>query len=424
MAYQRFYGKEGGHVSIEDLMDWLRAHPLKADGRIIPLMVWGAAGIGKTQQIKGYCRERGLELRTYHPAHDVNGADLIGRSYADDAQTSGGDVEKRTRYALPAWLPVEGQCEERGVLFIDELNRANEDVLAGLMEPLGEGTLAQSGWKLPDGWQIVCAGNPQEGGYKVNDLDEALVNRMVHYAPGWDAPGWTNWARGVEMPDEIIDYALRYRSEYVEIGEEQLPNEIESAIRCSPRTLEYVSALYEPGMSMDMLRVCSSGLLGRDAAIALRALITEGEQTLTAEEILATPENVAAEGAPAVYQWSYDSKLAQWKTLEPMITEQLILASVIKAVAELSKSDPNTQGDDGVIDHRSEPKAQLLGRFLSKIDAHLREQAFSELARSAPRWEGVVRTCAGIWIKDAEKRISQTSAQAPVAPPAQLEPPL
>ena len=56
MSLVRFDIPEGEHIALEALLDWLRAHPLqvKKGGvvvrkRVVPLCVWGAKGIGKTQ---------------------------------------------------------------------------------------------------------------------------------------------------------------------------------------------------------------------------------------------------------------------------------------------------------------------------------------------------------------------------------------
>ena len=220
-------------ISVEDV--WLDEYVYDFEVEEHHNYVAGGMICHNTQSIKSYGKTRDLEVRTYHPAHDVNGADIVGKAYHDEESDE-------TRYALPAWLPTEDDAPE-GLLFIDELNRAPQEVLAGLMEPLGEGTIAQSGWELPRGWNIVAAANPSEMGYMVQDLDEAMVDRMLHYAPGWDARHWGSWAQSADLPPEIIDFALRHQGGLVVTGESQLPLEIEQKLRTTPRTLEYMGAL-------------------------------------------------------------------------------------------------------------------------------------------------------------------------------------
>jgi len=396
----RLLGKEGAHVSVEVLLDWVRAHPL-SNGRIIPVILWGAAGIGKTSMVRAYCKQRGLKLLTYHPAHDKDGSAIVGEPYYDPESGL-------TSYALPKWLPTSG--EKPGILFIDELNRANKDVLAGLMEVLGEGTISQSGWRLPDGWAIVCAANPGEVGYQVQELDEAMINRMVHYAPGWDAPEWVRWAEGVGIAQEIVDFALRYRTEYVDIGEEQLPQEVVQKGRCSPRSLEYLAALYEPGMDEHLLRVLAVGLIGRDATDALLAMLKEGEiRPLRAEDVLAQPDTDEETGE---HRYPYEGTLKLWEALPVGDQRKLILASVERVIARLLHEEPK------VLPGEKEPRAkgnfpaQALGRFLALQQSGIKEEAFECLARSAPSWYRVVREAEQVWSRHLARSGQLTPAGA------------
>lgn len=405
----RFFGKEGAHVSIEELLDWVRAHPLR-DGRIIPVLLWGGAGIGKTSQVKAYCAERDLEIITYHPSHDQDGGAIVGQPVVDE--------NGQTTYALPDWLPKDE--DSRGVLFIDELNRANPDVLAGLMEVLGEGTISQSGWKLPEGWQIVCAANPREAGYHVNELDEAMVNRMLHYAPGWDAPEWVEWAEGSGVADEVIDFALRFRDQksrggrpVVDVGEEQLPKEMLEKMRCTPRTLEYLAAVFEPGMEEGMLRVISEGLLGRDSAQAFRESLQSALRPLRAEEIFQVPE----EDEYGRYLYAYDHTLAQWQgNLTGQEYQKLVAASIDRAIAYLRGRQPKQNRKTGQVDVKANLPAQLFGRFLAMLQPGSRDSALMAVERSAPKWHPLVQEAYQIWTRKFAQQGALMGSQQPAAP--------
>lgn len=419
----RFFGKEGAHVSIETLLDWVRAHPL-GDGRIIPVMLWGGAGIGKTSQVKAYCAERGFEIITYHPAHDTDGGAIVGESVVDSEKGV-------TSYALPDWLPVEGRNKEKGVLFIDELNRANPAVLAGLMEVLGEGTISQSHWRLPRGWQIVCAANPREAGYQVNELDEAMVNRMLHYAPGWDAPEWVEWAQGAGIPEEVIDFVLMRRGEkaggrhVIDVGEEQLPKEMLTKMRSTPRTVEYLAAVYEPGMDEGLLRVVSEGLLGREPAQRFREGLADEIRPLRADEIFAMPEGDEHSG----YIYRCDHVLAQWGGCSAQEYQQLVAASVDRAIAHLRSKRPQRNEKTGEAAFERDMRAQLFGRFLAMLQPAARENALASIQRSAPQWFGPVQDAYKVWAQAFAKQrtamMNQRLApqvQGPVYGPSQQVP--
>jgi hypothetical protein len=238
--------------------------------------------------------------------------------------------------------------------------------LAGLMEILGEATISQSNWELPKNWQIIAAANPSELGYQVNELDEAMVDRMLHYAPGWDAPSWTKWANSTDkFAPQVIDFALA-NPDLIETGEAQLPVEIEKKLRATPRSLEYFAALYEPDLSEGMLRVITEGILGRSAAEEFMRQHL-GERPLTFE---------------AIAQGEYKETLARWINDG---NESFISASTNRLVAGLVKRDVK----DNV--------AKRVSLYIAMIPGNAREEAFFLLGRSAPEWLDILKQYTAEW---------------------------
>ena len=76
----------------------------------IPLLVSGHTGLGKSQWIQEWAKERGLEVLVLNLALFESSAELMGLPKVD------GDV---TRYATPAMLPRQG----RGIVLIEEAAR-------------------------------------------------------------------------------------------------------------------------------------------------------------------------------------------------------------------------------------------------------------------------------------------------------------
>lgn len=276
MAWRR------GYLSLERLLDWTRTHPLPTSGRLVPICIWGRAGAAKTQKVKNYCRVNGLGIKIYQPAYDKSASDLVGQR-SIDPKTG------KTIVRLPDWLPVAGECEDEGILFIDEINRGSEDVLQGLFQPLGEGEIQHIGWKLPPGWIIVCAANPPEGDYtQVNELDQAMVRRMINYVPGWNAADWTYWGeREGKIQDILMDFVFE-TPHLVDSGEGNLMPESVKPV-ANARTLEYLSALIEQDMPLEILDVVATGLVGVAAAeriIIKFQQLKQGIRGLTGDEIL------------------------------------------------------------------------------------------------------------------------------------------
>lgn len=268
-----------GYVPLEELLDWVRAHPLP-DGRFVPVCMWGSRGIGKTQQLKGYTYDRDIGLRVLQPAHLTTGADLVGIPFIDPET-------RKTIYALPERLPKpdDEDVAKGGILFIDEINRANLEVLQGLMEVIGEGTIGQSGWELPHGWMVVAAANPNQAGYDVNSMDDAMVGRMLHYAPGFNTATWARWARETGLSSKVVDFVLQ-NPDLVDTGEARLPDEVRPTL--NPRSGAYLAALYEDGMDRRILDVVATGLWGEDTAEAMLDHHQDPVAPLTGEQILAS----------------------------------------------------------------------------------------------------------------------------------------
>lgn len=249
------------------------------DGRFVPVCMWGSRGIGKTQQLKTYTSARDIGLRVMHPAHLTKGADLVGIPFIDP-QT------RKTTYAMPEVLPKADDPDSArgGILFIDEINRANLEVMQGMMEVIGEGEIGQSGWKLPPGWLVVAAANPNIPGYDVNKMDDAMIGRMLHYSPGFNAAGWARWAQGEGLPHKVMDFVLQ-NPDLVDSGESSLPPEVNPTL--NPRSAAYLAALYEQDMEIRLLSIITTGLWGQESAEVMLEHHTDDTRPLTGAQVLA-----------------------------------------------------------------------------------------------------------------------------------------
>src|SRR5512142_782546 len=118
----------------------------RAGGRSTPVCVWGPHGIGKTMIVEDLARGHGWDFAMLSPAQFEEMGDLNGLPVLTD--------DGRTAFAPPAWVP---RHEGPGVLLIDDINRADDRILRGLMQLLSEGQLAS--WALPPRWQIVATAN-------------------------------------------------------------------------------------------------------------------------------------------------------------------------------------------------------------------------------------------------------------------------
>lgn len=75
------------------------------------------------------------------------------------------------------WVQSQALLNE-GILFLDELNRSQDDVIQAAFQLVLDRQTGQ--YVLPPGWTVACAGNYMEG-YMVNGFtDPAFLNRFCH----------------------------------------------------------------------------------------------------------------------------------------------------------------------------------------------------------------------------------------------------
>ena len=171
--------------------------------RIARLMIWGAPGIGKTAILNAVVSEISAEQGKDYALISKTLSNETPENFTLPKYTESGDrAEDVPKTWLPVWHPtgdakldaeLDAKCG-RGMLFIDELSRATQQVLNVILPLINDATF--NGWKLGSGWAIVCASNRDEdedrGGQ--SSIGNALGNRFaqVYYEP--TAKTWRAWA--------------------------------------------------------------------------------------------------------------------------------------------------------------------------------------------------------------------------------------
>jgi len=169
--------------------------------RPTPICIWGLHGIGKTELVRDLAQERGCEFVYIAPAQFEEMGDLIGmpKIAVDNLK---GEV---TRFIAPEWVP---QNEGPGILLLDDVNRADDRILRGIMQLLQN--YAVVSWSLPANWLIVLTANPDNGDYSVTTLDDAMLTRMLHVTLEFDVQAWTRWAEKNGVDERGINFVLTY----------------------------------------------------------------------------------------------------------------------------------------------------------------------------------------------------------------------
>ncbi|GAA4887185.1 AAA family ATPase [Ferrimonas pelagia] len=194
-----YYGQACQALQVQQFIEHLLGN---GEQRATPICIWGRHGIGKTQLVEQIAKSRGYQWRAIAPAQFEEMGDLLGMPRVEVDPISGNSV---TSFAAPEWVPTE---PGPGILLIDDVNRADERILRGLMQLLQNHELIS--WELPEGWQIVLTANPDGGDYSVTTMDDAMLTRMMHITMEFDAKAWALWAAQHGVDTRGIDFVLTY----------------------------------------------------------------------------------------------------------------------------------------------------------------------------------------------------------------------
>lgn len=171
---------------------------------ITPHLV-GHRGIGKTDSVHQYAQLKSQELGEEYKViefrlGDLNDAgDIIGLpDFSVDKETN----EKiATKFLAPEKLPREG----KGIIFLDEINRANKEILQVIFGLLYGGKVGD--WIKPEGYSVVVASNPNTPEYIVLDFqDSAYVNRMCHVKVEHNVKDWLVWANNNNIHPALTSF--------------------------------------------------------------------------------------------------------------------------------------------------------------------------------------------------------------------------
>jgi len=160
-----------------------------------------------------------------------------------------------------------------GILFLDELNRAQDDVIQAVFQLVLERRLGT--YTLPSGWQIVCAGNFMEG-YMTNGFtDPAFLDRFTHLQLDGGELTLEEWVaymakRHGAKASEVIEFA----SQNTKHLDGDISGELGFTIQPSRRSWEAVVRVkdtYESRseeFSEDAYLSVLAGLVGREVSSA------------------------------------------------------------------------------------------------------------------------------------------------------------
>jgi hypothetical protein len=223
-------------------------------------MLWGTRGVGKSSIVRQVAGHFGvplvdLRLTTIEPV------DIRGAIYADE-------VLAKTVWFPPEFLPPADLID--GILFLDELTAADQRLQISAYSLILDRRVGN--YRLPDGWQIIAAGNASFHGAVSHDMGTALADRMFHFNVQTAIDAFLMHAAASGFAPEVMAY-LKVRPDKLDDTASQLANDY--LIGASPRGWEDVSNVLKSGMSENARRLFVQGRIGAANAAEFFGVLRE-----------------------------------------------------------------------------------------------------------------------------------------------------
>lgn len=201
----------------------------------------GDAGVGKSEICQAWAKKQ-KELDPEFGFLDIRLAYFEGPDFVGLPKlTTDVDGKERTSHILPDMWPAEGT---RGLLLIEEPNRANSSVMNCMMQLLTDRKIHN--YKLPDGWVIAACINPDSAEYDVNTMDSAMKNRFEIYKVLYDQNSFIKFMKEHNWNQNIVNFVESGTWLY------KRPNELgDQGVYISPRTWSKMNAAELCDLSQD-----------------------------------------------------------------------------------------------------------------------------------------------------------------------------
>jgi len=264
-----FYGMESNATEVRKFVEHIIQTNIDAEQRThkkSPICIWGTHGIGKTEMVQQIAQDMDFKWSYIAPAQFEEMGDLVGMPSIEDG---------RTIFSSPDWVPTE---EGPGILLIDDVNRADDRILRGIMQLLQNYELIS--WKLPPLWQIVLTANPDGGDYSVTPMDDAMLTRMMHITMNFDPKAWAIWAEKAGVDSRCINFVLTYP-------------EIAQGRQSTPRSLvqffQSIERIKKFSEELPLIQMLGSSCLDEETVTAFITFIQQNlSELITPEAILKT----------------------------------------------------------------------------------------------------------------------------------------
>ncbi|HOX69080.1 MAG TPA: AAA family ATPase [Burkholderiaceae bacterium] len=236
-------------------------------------MLWGTRGVGKSsvvRQVADHFKVPLVDLRLT----TIEPVDIRGAIYADE-------VQGKTVWFPPEFLPTPDQ--PAGILFLDELTAADQRLQISAYSLILDRRVGN--YRLPDGWQVIAAGNASFHGAVSHDMGTALADRMFHFNVQTVIDAFLAHALACGFAPEVMAY-LKVRPDRLDDTPSQLAND--HLVGASPRGWEDISNVLKSGLSDSAKRVFVQGRIGAANAAEFFGVLREIQAAVDVVRLLAS----------------------------------------------------------------------------------------------------------------------------------------
>ena len=235
-------------------------------------MLWGTRGVGKSSIVRQVAEHFqvplvDLRLTTIEPV------DIRGAIYADE-------VQGKTVWFPPEFLP--GPEQPAGILFLDELTAADQRLQISAYSLILDRKVGH--YRLPDGWQVVAAGNASFHGAVSHDMGTALADRMFHFHVQAVIDAFLEHGVAQGYAPEVLAY-LKVRPDKLDDTQAQLVQD--HLVGASPRGWEDVSNVLKSGLGDAQRRHFVQGRIGAANAAEFFGVLRELQAGVDVVKLLA-----------------------------------------------------------------------------------------------------------------------------------------
>ena len=246
----------------------------------LPVLIRGRHGVGKSEVVYQIAAARELPV-VERRASQMTEGDLLGLPDTADTTING---RKATTWNAPDWLVTA--CEQPVMLFLDEVDRATQEVRQGLFELTDSRKI--NGWHLHPETLIVAAVNGGEHGaqYQVGEMDPAELDRWTVFDVEPSDEDWLKWANG-KVNGILWDF-INHNRQHLEHKSDFEPNKVYPSRRSWKRfsdTAVSTGVFGEDG-NRDLLFNLATAFVGFEGAVALRDFVEKYDFQVSIDDIL------------------------------------------------------------------------------------------------------------------------------------------